>query len=170
MPTREDALKILKEENASEQLIEHCEAVAKHALRLAEKIKDNGYELDLNLIETGALLHDIGRAQTNKVEHGIVGGIILRSRGLEKHARIAERHIGGGLSKEEARRLGLPAKEYMPETLEEKIITIADKLVIGEKIISIKETLKQYEDELGKNHPAIQRIKSLYEEVNSLIY
>jgi uncharacterized protein len=48
---------------------------------------------------------------------------------MEKFARICERHTGSGLTAEEivSGGLPLPERDFLPETLEEKIICLADK-------------------------------------------
>jgi uncharacterized protein len=53
----------------------------------------------------------------------------LREEGFTRHARVAERHTGSGLTKEQiiAQGLPLPAEDFVPETIEEKVICYADK-------------------------------------------
>lgn len=110
-------IEILKKAGCSERVIEHCVAVCKKAVEIASKIDG----VDLELVRIGALLHDIGRSKTHGVEHGVVGGKIARELGFsDKIVRIIERHVGAGIPKEEAIKLGLPPKDYIPETLEEK--------------------------------------------------
>lgn len=117
----EKALSILKN-LCSENVVEHCLAVSEYAYELALAIKNKGYEVDVELVRLGGLLHDIGRSRTHGIEHGVVGAEILRELGFdEKLALIAERHIGAGITKEEAIELGLPPKDYLPITLEEKL-------------------------------------------------
>ena len=54
---------------------------------------------------------------------------MLRSEGYERHARVAERHTGTGLTLQqiEKRQLPLPHQDFSPETLEEQIVCYADK-------------------------------------------
>ena len=86
------------------------------------------------------MLHDIGilRCAAPGIEchgtepyicHGLLGGEILRAEGLPRHARVAERHTGAGLTAEAIRRqhLPLPELDLLPETLEEQVICYADK-------------------------------------------
>ncbi|MCJ7607644.1 MAG: tRNA (cytidine(56)-2'-O)-methyltransferase, partial [Thermoplasmata archaeon] len=40
--------------------------------------------------------------------------------------------IGAGLSEDEAAELGLPARDFLPLTLEEKVVAHADNLTSGE--------------------------------------
>ncbi|MCX8170975.1 MAG: TIGR00295 family protein [Candidatus Bathyarchaeota archaeon] len=169
LPSPEEALKILKEVGCSADVIKHCEAVANIAVEIAKKCLVNGVAVNINLVQIGALLHDIGRSKTHSVHHAVVGAEIARSLGLpEQVIRIIERHVGGGISVEEALELGWPNKNYVPETIEEKIVAYADKLVEGSKIISIEETIERFKNELGKDHPAIKRIKRLHKEISRM--
>ena len=90
------------------------------------KIASNFNQADLDLIRKGALLHDIGRSKTHGITHAIVGAEIARSYGYSQDVlNIIERHIGAGITESEAVKLGLPAKSYVPQTLEEKIVKSA---------------------------------------------
>jgi uncharacterized protein len=81
---------------------------------------------------------------------------------------VIERHAGGGISKEEAKKLGWPARNYLPKTLEEKIVCYADKRVEGLRIVPIEQTIQAYAIVLGKNHSAIKRIWQLHREITSI--
>ena len=85
-----------------------------------------------------------------------------------RYARVCESHIGGGITKDEAAELGLPAKDYLPRTLEEKVICVADKLIHGTKKAGIGETLEKFRKRLGAGHPSVERIAKLHEEVRGL--
>ncbi len=143
--------------------------VSKNAKEIAKRIKENGYDIDVNFVEIAALLHDIGRSETHGIFHGIEGAKILRVYGLEeKFARVCERHIGAGLTDEEADLLMLPLGNYIPETMEEKVIAHADNITSGDKIVDISVTMKGFERRLGKGHPAIARLKELNDFVEGL--
>lgn len=124
-------------------LLKHSEQVREKALEILEK---SALSLDSGLVSTGALLHDVGILRCHApsifctgtepyIAHGTIGGAMLRTYGkehdldLEVFARICERHTGAGLTSEEilAQKLPLPAKDLLPETLEEKLICFADK-------------------------------------------
>jgi len=108
------------------------EAVSKLAVEIAEKCRKKGYDVNLELVEIGALLHDIGRAKTHTVHHAITGAEIARSLDLpEPVISIIKRHVGGGITQKEAKKLGWPKDIYTPQTLEEKIVSYADKLIEG---------------------------------------
>ena len=169
IPSAEEALRILKTIGCSPNVIKHCIAVSNLAVKIAMKCKRNGVDLNVKLVRIGALLHDLGRSKTHSVHHPLVGSKIARSLNLpEEIVRIIERHIGGGLTAEEASKLGWPRKDYLPENIEEKIVAYADKLIDGEKIVPIQETIKKFQKRLGVHHPSIKRIKRLHREITEL--
>jgi len=170
LPTRDEALNFLVKAGCSPRVIEHCKAVSRFAARIAKAFHKKGFNIDVQLVEVSGLLHDIGRSKTHSVDHAIVGGEIVRSLDLPQSiVRIIERHAGGGIPKEEAKRLGWPMKDYLPQTWEEKIVCYADKRIEGLRTVPIEQALKTYVANLGKNHPAIDRIMKLHEEIAGVV-
>ncbi len=119
----------------------HVRLVRDRALVIAGKYLELNPDamLDLQLIEEGSLLHDIGIYRTNApeifcngaaeyVEHGTIGRDILEKEGLPLHALIAERHTGSGISLEQIikNNFPLPHRSMLPETVEEKVVCFAD--------------------------------------------
>ncbi len=169
LPTRSEAVNLLVKVGCSPRVVRHCEKVSDLAVKIAETCQQRGFKVDASLVEIGALLHDIGRSKTHSVDHGIIGGDIARSIGLpESVVSVIERHPGGGISREEARKLGWPAKNYMPKTLEEKIVCYADKRVEGMRVVPIEQSIEGYAQILGKTHPAIKRIWLLHREITAI--
>ena len=169
LPTREEAIKLMFEAGCSQSVIDHCLIVSKVAMNLIQELKTHGIQVDSTLVEIGALMHDIGRSKTHSVEHGVVGGEIARKKGLpELLAKIIERHVGAGITEDEAERIGLKRGNYVPETLEEKIVAYADKLVEGSRQVDLEVTVEKFRKELGEDHPAIERLRSLQNEIVSL--
>jgi len=166
---RDEALRALHEAGCSREVIRHSLSVERISLRLARRIRANKHKIDLKLVSLGALLHDIGRARTHGIRHGVEGAKILRGRGLSKFARFAECHLGAGIPAEEARELGLPARDFIPRTLEEKVIVYADKLVMGHRMTSYERALDWFKSELGQTHPALDRFKALHEDIQKLL-
>jgi uncharacterized protein len=80
-------------------------------------------------------------------------------------ANIVERHIGTGLSEDDARELGLPVKSYVPQTLEEKIVSHADNLFNGSQEIDVEFRVDNWKMKLGKNHPSIKQFIKNHEEL-----
>lgn len=119
-------------------LLVHSEKVTQKALSAAHKHPE--LHLNENFIIEAAMLHDIGiflcdatsihcYGSEPYVCHGRLGAQLLRREGYPKHARVAERHTGTGLTAEiiTKQQLPLPPQDYTPETIEEQIICWADK-------------------------------------------
>ncbi len=169
LPSPEEALRILKETGCSPQVIRHCKAVAEVAIHIAGKCARKGIPVDTQLVHIGALLHDIGRSKTHSVHHVAVGAEIARSLDLPASViSIVERHVGGGISADEASELGWPNRSHIPETLEEKIVTYADKLIDNAKIVPIEESIQKLKKRLGSDHPTIRRVADLHREMSNL--
>ena len=147
------------------EVVRHCLAVERVSLKLARKIRENGHKVDLKLVGLGALLHDIGRAKTHGLMHGVEGAKILRGLGLGRFAGFAEHHLGAGIPAGEAEELGLPARDLMPRLLEEKIVTYADKLLMGSRAATYERALEWF----GSAHPAVERFKALHAEIQGLL-
>jgi len=161
---------MMRDAGCSRSVIDHCKNVTRLAMKIADAFKRQGFNVDLALVEAGALMHDLGRSSTHGVEHGAVGGELARRMSLpEPLARIIERHVGAGITAEEAERIGLSGGSYVPETLEEKIVAYADKLIEGNRQVDIEVTVEKFARELGGDHPALDRLRALHEEVVSLI-
>jgi uncharacterized protein len=168
LPSREQALQLLRDNHCSPNVIKHCKAVAELALETAEKCKENGLNVNLELVEIGALLHDIGRSKTHSVHHAVVGAEILTAAGLpEPVISIVKRHVGGGITPAEAVQLGWPKDVYAPVTVEEKIVSYADKLIVKAKRVPIEGTIAELADE-GR-HEAVERVLALHKEIAGLI-
>lgn len=168
LPSREEALQFLRQSGCQRSVINHCEAVAELALEIATLFKERGVDVDMALVEIGALLHDIGRSKTHSVHHAVCGAEIAKSLGLpESVIAIIKRHVGGGIVPKEAKRLGWPKDIYVPQTVEEKIVCYADKLVEGTRRVSIDKTIKRFSKELPVS--AVERIRRLRMEMMDLI-
>jgi uncharacterized protein len=120
---------------ALEDVWKHCHIVR----RIARQIADDYYPTNKELIEAGALLHDIGVYklyhngvidESKYITHGLLGYELLKEEGFDEElCRFALLHTGVGITKEdvEKNKLPLPAHDYIAETDEEKIVMYADK-------------------------------------------
>jgi uncharacterized protein (TIGR00295 family) len=162
LPTRKECIDLLKKAGCDENVINHCQAVEDLALRIAELTDANK-----KLVRIAALLHDIGRGSTHGIRHAVEGAKIARGVGLpESVVLIIERHIGSGLTKDEAKRLGLPQKDYVPNTLEEKIVAHADNLIDENEKRPVREVAQRFE-ELGYGSVA-EKILALHKELSEI--
>lgn len=153
---------LLQKEHTPENVISHCEAVYRKAMKIASNF-DN---VDTDLIRKGALLHDIGRSKTHDITHAIVGVEIAKKYGYDQNVlNIIERHIGAGITEDESKKLGLPEKSYIPQTLEEKIVAHADNLVSGSEEVDIEYVIKKWKRRIDDPDDNIERLVELDNEL-----
>ena len=120
-------------------LLDHSRCVTRRSLLIGRRLAALGHRIDLQFIGEAAMLHDIGILYTATPDlncsgehpylmHGVKGAELVDKEGWPRHARVCERHIGIGLTAAEIKKnkLPLPARDMLPETLEEQIICYAD--------------------------------------------
>lgn len=136
------------------------------------------WDVDRDFVEEAAMLHDIGIiychapkifcvGEHQYIEHGYLGAELLRREGYPRHALVAERHTGSGITMDQVIRedLPIPVKDYLPVSLEERIICYADKFYskshLGEEVAlsKIRHNIWKY------GHDAILRWERLVAEM-----
>ncbi|HUB93749.1 MAG TPA: HD domain-containing protein [Verrucomicrobiae bacterium] len=116
----------------------HCQIIAEISLEIIDK---RHLDVTRGFVRAAALLHDIGYyplfdasgyvPRDRLITHGVTGAELLRAENIpEPLCRIAERHTGVGLTRDSIlkQKLPLPARDLIPETPTEWLITYADKL------------------------------------------
>jgi uncharacterized protein (TIGR00295 family) len=180
-PDEAECLAILRKAGCSKKVIEHQRMVERIAVAIARKMITRceatasqeeeramcRVYVDLELVRAGALLHDIGRGRTHGIRHAVAGGEMAREMGLpEELVLIIERHIGAGVERDEAVRFGLPPKDYLPLTIEEKIVAHADNLAGPHGKIKLAEVLHDLERK-GASH-VVPRMEALHRDLGAL--
>jgi uncharacterized protein (TIGR00295 family) len=162
IPDEQEALSLHRKYGSSPQIVTHCETVAKVSLRLVGAFHARGLNVDGDAILAGALLHDIGRTRTQTVQHGYAGATILAGEGVDSIVvEIVKRHVGAGIAGEEAASLGLPAGDYIPSTLEEKLVCFSDKMVSGDVVRPFDVEVKRF---ARKGHD-VRRLRQLRDDL-----
>jgi len=187
-PSAREAKRLIRIRLAARpNIIKHTELVTKKALEIGNILIKKGVPVDLELLEIGSYLHDIGRSITHGPVHGFVGGQILRKLGYsESLINLVERHVGAGITAEEAIKMGLPQRDFLPDTMEEKILSYADKFVESELVFgsengeetvirndimydSIEPTLYRFRKIFGNKSSIVLRLENLRKEMEELI-
>ena len=141
-------------------LLVHSRAVADKALAIADRHPE--LSLDRQFIEEAAMLHDIGIVRCNApgiqcfgtepyICHGRIGAEMLRAEGFPRHARVCERHTGAGITRSQiiTQKLPLPQQDFLPETMDEKVICYADKF-FSKSHLDEEKTIEQAIASLSK--------------------
>jgi uncharacterized protein len=145
---------------AYEILVNHSRLVAEKAVEIARNKPD--LNADIPFVEEAAWLHDIGIFLTHApsigcsgdypyICHGYLGADLLRREGLPRHALVAERHTGTGISLGEIieQELPLPHRDMRPVSVEEQIVCFADKFY--SKTYHGMKTIEEIRVSLGRH-------------------
>lgn len=132
IPPQQQIEELWKKCEVPDRLKKHITAVTEVAIFLAEKLKEKGIPVNIELVRAGGLLHDLDKIMTLKQnnKHGKVTAKILEEEGFPEIARIAELHVFERTATEES-------------TWEEKIVGYADKRCLENNIVSLQ---KRFED------------------------
>ena len=170
-----------KRDPLTQDLFLHSCQVQQKALEILKTLPaEEQKDIDIKIVESGALLHDVGvkmchapdiycHGKEHYMRHGLLGAEILREYGkkhgldLEKYALICERHTGSGLTSSEIQEqnLPLPHKDLLPETKEEKLICLADKFFSKSGSMSEKSMEKVYKSMAKHGDGPLQRFIEL---------
>lgn len=166
IPSEEEAISLHRKCGSNAIIIEHCRTVAKVSMILAEGFRSRGVVVDVKAVKAGALLHDLGRSRVQTVKHGFVGAELIENEGVDKKVvEIVRRHVGAGISPEEARSLGLPPFDYVPKTLEERIVCFSDKMVDSSTVRPFDREVERF----TKESHDVKRLLSLKQGLQELL-
>ena len=125
IPTKEECLKILKDNQVPDNIIAHTKKVCEFSLKVCDVLEDRGIKVNRNLVAAAALLHDIKKLEPG--EHELEGANYISSLGYPEVGVLIKKH-------------GLKHSfndEFIPKTWEEKIIFYSDKRVKNDKVVSV---------------------------------
>jgi len=169
----EKALALLEKYIKDEKTLAHSIACSKKAYEMAEKIHANHPDLQVSpqKVRIGALLHDIGKSRPG--EHEINSVEILREEGLSDLSDI----VCHSYPYEIFLMKGQERPEYLPHSLENKIIIYADYLIdqeakevtMEQRIDEIKLRKKDQKDRMAALVLAEPRLFQLRDEIERLL-
>lgn len=127
VPRQKECEAILTRFQVQDQVIRHGKAVAHVARKLAESLNKSGFRLNIGLIVSAALLHDLAKG---KPAHARRGARILKSLGYAEAAKIVASHTD----------IAFKPGFFVDEAM---VVYLADKLVKKDKIVSIEERFQE---------------------------
>jgi len=172
-------ISFLRELGINEQYLGHAQKRACLALKICNAIQSQGTDIDIDAVYFGIMLHDIGRVESNEIDHGLRGVALLiaHRKDFEKRFFVMpdtflkiieaiECHILGGIRKQwiEVAKLAIPVRDYLPQSLEAKIVAFCDQILHNraQQSIIFREA-PQYDIEVYKQYYTLT-----YDIVNSV--
>lgn len=163
IPSEDECIELLLEAGCKRRVVIHCCTVEAVAKEIVSRVKG----ADPDLVAAGALLHDIGRSVDHSIMHAYIGSQIVQAHGLPQSiVDIVRKHTGAGLDAEDVEELGLPDADYMPRTLEEKIVAHADNMVSDNKVVKHSHSSDKLRNK-GAERGA-DRVDALHAELSAL--
>jgi uncharacterized protein len=157
MLSYDDALKLLYWYGGDATWIRHCLAVSRVAKNVAEVMTPR-CALDSEYLTIGALLHDIGRYKTHDpILHGVEGFRLLTGLGHDREAFICASHILCGMASSEAALYGLPRQDFIPTTLEERLVPLIDGVVEFDRPTTFAKRCESIAQRYQGNEPFLRR-------------
>ena len=156
--TRAEAVKLLGAYGQDAGWTRHCFAVADAAARVGAALAGKR-AVDLSFLWTAALLHDIGRHITHDpLGHGVEGYKLLYGLRYEREAFVCAAHLLFGIEAAEAVQLGLPAQDFVPRSLEEKLVPLVDYLIEYDQPTTLEERFTSLRERNGGNAFFVDRL------------
>jgi molybdenum cofactor cytidylyltransferase len=122
----------------------HCRVVAEVARRLAEALAAAGLGIDVELVRTAALLHDIARTGR---DHARTGARLLESHGFDRLGPVVAAHMDLEVDP------GNPLDAS-------QIVYLADKLVAGDRIVDLEQRFARKMEKYGRDSAAAGAIEN----------
>ena len=131
---------------------EHSFRVMEVALFLGEALTEAGFDLSLPLVETGALLHDLGKTPCLGTlnNHAEWGAVILEELGYPHVAQVVREHV----------HLSSDISDLRP-LREGELVNYADKRVLHTQVVSLAERFADLQVRYGRTPSARVRIAAM---------
>jgi uncharacterized protein len=150
---------ILQECEVPFHIVTHSRRVSQVGLVLVHGLVGQGMEIDADLVEAAALLHDITKMASVDTgeDHSRTGFRLLVSMGYEDVAEIVRQHIF----------LDEPPGDR-PDVSEAQIVCYADKRVRHSDIVTLPERFADLFERYGTTPARMARLKALHHEAEAL--
>ena len=170
MLTRSESHEILVKYGRGALWTKHCEAVAEAAARVGQALGERR-GIDQGFLWSAALLHDIGRCVTHDpILHGVEGYRLLMELHQPEEAFVCASHILFGLDSVQAARFGLPAQDFVPQTIEARLVALVDFLLEGERPTTLSQRFVGLRNRNAGNDFFLSQLDEAYEKASSLLF
>ncbi len=152
IPSPTDCLAFMAAYGMLPNIREHSLLVREVAVHLGTSLIEAGFPLHLDLIEAGALLHDLGKTHClgTSINHAEWGAQALDNAGFPKVAQIVREHVY------------LQANGEDPFAVREaEVVNYADKRVLHTQVVTLPVRFDDLQERYGQNEEARRRIAGL---------
>ena len=151
VPTRAECEAILADRRVIPSIVLHSRVVARVAERITEALVCSGMTLNAELVQAGAMLHDLAKGEP---DHASVGAGILRLMDFPHVAEIVSVHTD---------------LDFAGDIDERAIVYLSDKLVRGEEIVTIDQRFQAAFERFRDDPAAFQAAQIRNETVKAVV-
>jgi len=187
LPTRKECLAILAEFHVPPHIVRHNQAVAKLAVFLAQKLNEDGEAVDVTHLERACLLHDLLRVHDfkesdyNNFERNLPEQAKAKWQSIRAKYRtmthedaayeiLKDKYPAIATAVKRHRYMALLDEKERPATWEEKLLYYADKRVMHDTIVPLKDRLEEGHKRNVLLHGSAAQSKINTAKVDPLIY
>jgi uncharacterized protein len=155
IPSRQTCLSLMEQYGMLPHIKDHSLQVARISVCLGKNLKARFPELNLDLVEAGALLHDIAKTETirNRGNHAQIGEKMVRALGFDTLAPIVAQHVR------------LEDAYFHNKWIDEVVLVhYADKRVRHDEVVDLEERFEYLVKTYGHSQEVVERIKTLYQD------
>lgn len=142
IPTEKECYAIIKNANTPVKVFNHCKQVAQLSSAIGNYLIRSGCQMNLELIQAAALLHDLAKGEPH---HAQVGAKMLVN--YPEVAQIVAEHTDICLN---------PADQSLTE---KEIVYLADKLVKDDQIVSLQARFAGLLEKYKSNQEVFRKIR-----------
>ncbi len=146
-------MKMLIEQKTPQNVVEHTLVVNKIAVFLAKKLKEAGVNINVELVDTASLLHDMTKPGE---DHARDAEKILKEKGFPEIAEVVGFHDFKGVIEETS-------------NFEAKLLQYADKRCGKVNIVSLDKRYKSWEKKYGSSEK-LARGKEIMKSIENEIF
>jgi putative nucleotidyltransferase with HDIG domain len=153
IPSKKACYGMIREMKMMAHIVRHSLQVCRVAMLLAEALQNRGVELNLDLIQAAALLHDITKTRSFETgeKHTDTGCKYLTACGYPHVGDIVRQHV----ELDDYFESGSPG--------EAEIVNYADKRVLHDRIVSLAERMNYILRRYATSPIAVQCLEGLWE-------
>lgn len=158
LPSRDDCYELIREHHVPVHIVRHSEATARLGVFLAERLRERGQAVDVDLVERACLLHDLLRVCDFPLKDFSGLAQPVTDADVAKWRRMKQQHEGTRHEDAAAAFLGekypvlaeairkhrytaLVDGDDRPRTWEEKLVYYADKRIMHDGIVPLRTRL-----------------------------
>jgi HD superfamily phosphohydrolase YqeK len=160
LPSHDECLAMIRDCHVPTHIVKHAETVAKLAVFLAERLEDRGITVDVDLVERACLLHDLFRVcdcpledfrwfeQSVTEEDKVKWRRLKAEHGHRRHEDAADAYLKDkypvlAATIRRHRYTAVIDESDRPESWEDKLVYYADKRVMHDTIVPLKDRLEE---------------------------